>query len=59
MTWVNITGKAILKTIVEVSDVFPPLKSVAAGLKVIVERTEVRRFSLHLIPIDPNTWRLV
>ena len=34
-------AKLILKTVVEVSDVFPPLKSAAAGLKLIVEHVEV------------------
>jgi hypothetical protein len=43
MDWSKTLGRAILKTVVEVSDVFPPLKSVAAGMKVIVDRIEVRR----------------
>lgn len=34
-------GRRVLDTVVEVSDVFPPLKSVAAGLKVIVNNFEV------------------
>ena len=35
-------GKLVLKMIVEISDVFPPLKSAAAGLKLIAEFFEVR-----------------
>lgn len=38
------TGKLVLKAVVEVSDVFPPLKSVAAGLQLIVERIEASRY---------------
>ena len=40
--WAKIMGKTIIKTVQEVSDAFPPLKSVAAGVKMIVERAEVR-----------------
>ena len=41
----KVTAKTLLKFIVEASDVFPPLKSVAAGLRLIVDRIEVRRYS--------------
>ena len=37
----KLTGKMLLKMVVEVSDVFPPLKSAAAGLRLIIERVEV------------------
>ena len=35
------TGTLMLKTIVAVSDIFPPLKSAAAGLKIIIEQIQV------------------
>ena len=35
------TGKLLLKAVVEVSDVFPPLKAVSAGLQLIVDHVEV------------------
>jgi hypothetical protein len=35
-------GKLLLKTVIEVSDPFPPLKVVATGLQLIVEHVEVR-----------------
>lgn len=41
-------AKLILKTIVEVSDVFPPLKSAAAGLRLIVEHVEVGYCLIHI-----------
>jgi hypothetical protein len=41
-------AKLTLKTIKEVSDVFPPLKSVAAGLSLIVENAEVRDYLVLL-----------
>jgi hypothetical protein len=36
------TAKLFLRTVEKVSDVFPPLKSVAAGLYTIVENYEVQ-----------------
>jgi hypothetical protein len=39
--WAKTTGKLVLKTVADVSDVFPPLKSVAVGLNIIVDRIEV------------------
>jgi hypothetical protein len=41
-------AKLALKTVKEVSDVFPPLKSVAAGLSLIVENAEVRDYLVLL-----------
>ena len=39
--------KAILQTVVEVSDVFPPLKGVVVGMNIIVDYAEVRRDSVE------------
>ena len=45
--------KLALKIVKEVSEALPPLKSVAAGLTVIIENAEVRDFSsVHVIALE-------
>ena len=41
MEFAKSAAKLVLKAVVEVSDVFPPLKSVAAGVQLIVDCIEV------------------
>ena len=45
-SWVTLIGKRALNLVVEVSDVFPPLKGAAAGLKYIIKNFEVSDWCL-------------
>ena len=43
--------RVVLQNTVEISDVFPPLKTVVVGLNIIIDYTEVCRiFKLHSSP---------